>query len=106
MFKDNLKNKRLDKKLKQKDLEKLTGISRTTINRYENGKLKPNIKHIILLASEFGCNIDELVEKEELAREYKDLSNMDELEKKERKMMQQRKACKKYYYKKRSEKNE
>lgn len=43
------------------DLQKLTGISLSTLSRYDNGKLTPKVVNLRKLAKALRCNLDDLV---------------------------------------------
>jgi DNA-binding XRE family transcriptional regulator len=45
---------------KQKDLAKMTGISRSTINALENNRLFLSAPYALLIAEALGCTLDEL----------------------------------------------
>ena len=47
---DTLKRARIGAKLSQRELEEVSGISRTLISRYENGMLVPGKKNLARLA--------------------------------------------------------
>ncbi len=60
-FKANLKQLRQDLGLSQKELSIKTGISQSTIARWENGDRTPEMNYLIILAKFFGVSIDYLV---------------------------------------------
>ena len=51
--------------LTQKDLAKLSGVSRQSINSIEKGKYIPSLPLALKLAGIFKCKVDELFELEE-----------------------------------------
>lgn len=53
----NIKKKRLKKKLSIRELEELSGVSRTTISRLENGKIPKSLLELEALANALGVNI-------------------------------------------------
>lgn len=61
LFKDRLKELRLEKTLSQEKLSKETGISQTAIARWENGERNPSMECLIILAKYFCVSIDYLV---------------------------------------------
>ena len=65
VFKDRLKELRLEQGLSRSELARRTGLDSTTIVKYELGQRKPSIECLILLAKYFGCSIDFLVGLEE-----------------------------------------
>ena len=44
------------------ELSKLTGISKSTLNNIENGKVSPKIEQLEKIAAALGCKIGDLVE--------------------------------------------
>ncbi len=57
----NLKRKRMDKQLTQKELAKKTGVSLGLIFQIEQGLKIPSLSVTVSLAKVLGCKIDELV---------------------------------------------
>ena len=53
----NIKKKRLKKKLSIRELEELSGVSRTTISRLENGKIPKSLLELEALANALEVNI-------------------------------------------------
>lgn len=43
-------------------LSRLTGISKSTLNNIENGKVSPTIKQLEVIAKALGCGINDLYE--------------------------------------------
>lgn len=60
----SMKNVRKQKKIKSRELERMTGISHTTISRYENDYLVPGIFNLITLADALDVSLDEYVGRE------------------------------------------
>ena len=60
-FPDTLKSLRLEKKVLQKDLATLLGITIRQYQRYEKGEQQPNIENIIALADFFDVSTDYLL---------------------------------------------
>lgn len=58
----NLKKKREEKKLSQRELQKISGIAHNTISQYENNKRKIPLKNAIILAEKLEIKIEELYE--------------------------------------------
>ena len=46
------------------ELEKMSGISKTTLNDIENGKVSPTIRTLEKIAKGIGCQINDLFESE------------------------------------------
>lgn len=61
LFKNNLKELRLEKNLGQIELAKAIGVSKGVISLWENGLREPNMHSLIILAKFFNITIDELV---------------------------------------------
>jgi transcriptional regulator with XRE-family HTH domain len=61
LFADNLKNLRKSKKLSQQQIAGGTGIARSMISDYENGKKEPTLSAVVKLAEFFGLTLDEMV---------------------------------------------
>lgn len=57
-----LKQLRKEKKLTQKELADVLGVSRYMINQYENGKREPSRKTIAKMSEYFNCPIGLLIE--------------------------------------------
>lgn len=60
----SMKNVRKQKKIKSRELERMTGISHTTISRYENDYLVPGIFNLITLADALEVSLDEYIGRE------------------------------------------
>lgn len=60
----NMKKVRKQKKIKSREIERMTGISHTTISRYENDHLVPGIFNLITLADALEVSLDEYVGRE------------------------------------------
>ncbi|MDE7454885.1 MAG: helix-turn-helix domain-containing protein [Clostridia bacterium] len=56
-----LRYAREEKGLSQLELAEKTGISHQNINRWESGKVLPNIDFCVKLANFYGITLDELV---------------------------------------------
>lgn len=52
--------RRIKKGMSLRDLEKMTGISRATINRIENGKTSPTLNQLEAIALALGCRLADL----------------------------------------------
>ncbi|MCF8245652.1 MAG: Fic family protein [Saprospiraceae bacterium] len=57
---DLLKEGRIEKNLKHKDVVAATGIDQSLLSKYENGSRLPTESHIMLLANVYGLNIKQL----------------------------------------------
>ena len=60
-FSKRLKELRAEKGLSLKEVEKLTGISDTSISRWEMGKSEPGCEQLIILAKFFHISVDYLL---------------------------------------------
>ena len=61
IFKENLKNLRIDAKLGQVELAKKLQVSKGIISLWENGLREPNMSSLIAIATFFNVSIDYLV---------------------------------------------
>ena len=61
IFNNRLKELRKNKKLSQEQLAKRAGLTKTSINHWENGKCLPNANAIVALARYFGVTTDYLL---------------------------------------------
>ena len=61
IFKNNLKELRLEKDVGQVELAKAIGVSKGVISLWENGLREPSMYSLIALAKYFNVTIDELV---------------------------------------------
>lgn len=68
-FKDRLKQYRQDNNLTQDDLAKQLFVSRQAISKYETGRNYPNLETMQVLAKLLNVSLDELISKEEVAKE-------------------------------------
>lgn len=68
-FKERLKQYRLDNNLTQDDLAKQLFVSRQAISKYETGRSYPNLETMQVLAKLLNVSLDELISKEEVAKE-------------------------------------
>ncbi len=57
-----LREMRLSKKMKVKDIAKLLQVSEVSIYYYENGKRKPDYLVLQKLAKIFECKVDDLID--------------------------------------------
>ena len=60
-----IKDLRLEKNLKQKDVAKELNIATNTLSQFENNKGRPSLEVLSLMADFFGCSIDYLVGRED-----------------------------------------
>lgn len=58
----NLKTKRKQMKMTQKDMGYLLGITQVSYGNYELGKRQPKPEMLKKMARIFGCSVDELLE--------------------------------------------
>ena len=61
IFNNRLKELRTNKNLSQEELAKRTGLTKTSINHWENAKCLPNAKAIVTLSNFFGVTTDYLL---------------------------------------------
>ncbi|AEF24529.1 helix-turn-helix domain-containing protein [Streptococcus uberis] len=60
-FRENMKVKRVEKKLSQRKLASIVGTSLSTIKNYENGSTFPTGDAMVLIASALDMTLDEMV---------------------------------------------
>lgn len=72
-FINNLKSLRTNKGLKQEELAKILGLSRSTITKYETGEREPDFEILEKIADYFNVSTDFL-----LGREKRELLNVNE----------------------------
>ena len=77
-FKEILKMKRKEYRLKQSELAKIIDVSAQSISKYELGEAEPALNKLIVLADYFGLTLDELVGRE--PRDIPDFLDDDELQ--------------------------
>ena len=65
----NLREKRKEKGLTQKELSAMCGINQNTVSRYETETRQPRLKDAQALAKALDCTIDELIGSEEESAE-------------------------------------
>ena len=59
---ERIREKRIETGISQTELAKKLKIDKTTISKYESGKIKnPKINNIILMANIFGCSVSYLM---------------------------------------------
>ncbi len=63
MFKERLKELRIEKNLTQNKLAKLVGMSKMTISHWESGYCEPSIAQLVMLSNLFEVSVDYLVGK-------------------------------------------
>ncbi len=63
MFKERLKELRIEKNLTQDKLAKLVGMSKMTISHWESGYCEPSIAQLVMLSNLFEVSVDYLVGK-------------------------------------------
>lgn len=68
-FKDRLKQYRLDNNITQEELASKLFVSRQAISKYETGRSYPSFETMTAIANLIGISLDELISKEELAKE-------------------------------------
>ena len=60
----NIRNLRVQKGLKQKELADYLGIKQNTLSQYEIGIRKPNIYVLAEIAQLFDCSIEDLIKED------------------------------------------
>ncbi len=60
-----LRDLRLEKNLKQKEVAKALNIATNTLSQFENNKGRPSLDVLLAFADFFGCSIDYLVGRED-----------------------------------------
>jgi DNA-binding XRE family transcriptional regulator len=60
-FADTIRKRRISLKISQKELAKLAGVDRKTINRIENGHFSPNLDTIVRLITVLNINSAKLI---------------------------------------------
>lgn len=65
MFKERLKELRMENNITQEKLGKMTGMSKMTISHWESGYCEPSIDQLIILSDIFSVSIDYLVGKKD-----------------------------------------
>mgnify|MGYP001140664334 CR=1 FL=1 len=60
-FPSKIRKARLDTGFTQKEVEKETGIKQSTITKYENGRLEPDLEKLGILADFYGVSVDWLL---------------------------------------------
>ena len=65
MFKERLKELRIEKNLTQDKLAKLVGMSKMTISHWESGYCEPSIAQLVMLSNLFEVSVDYLVGKKD-----------------------------------------
>ena len=59
---ERLRQARIEKGLKQRDVEKMTGIKNTTLSNYENGITNPDIDTVLTLCEAYGLDYTHVLE--------------------------------------------
>ena len=60
-FPSKIKKARNDTVFTQKEVEKETGIKQSTLTKYENGRLEPDLEKLGILADFYGVSVDWLL---------------------------------------------
>ena len=66
IFKDRLKELRLEKGISQNDLGKILNLSKMAISYWESGHSEPSITQLIILDNYFEVSVDYLIAKEDI----------------------------------------
>ena len=70
---ENLKNLRNEKRVSQKKMAEIMGVSQQTISNYENREIEPDIELLSRMADYFETSIDYLVGRTEIRGKTEDL---------------------------------
>jgi len=57
----SIKDVRESAGITQTRLALISGVAREQINKYERGKIKPDLKTLLMIRDALGCTLDELV---------------------------------------------
>lgn len=57
----NIKRLRKERGIKQRELEKMIGVSNRNISKWERGVVTPSLYALVKLTKVFECTLDELV---------------------------------------------
>ena len=63
MFKDRLKELRIERNVSQADLGKIVNMSKMAVSHWENGHSEPSIAQLIAISSFFDVSVDYLIGK-------------------------------------------
>ena len=66
-MKNNIKELRKNRKLRQEDLAKILGVTRQTIIAIENNKYDPTLELAMKISEFFGVSVNEIFHLEKLA---------------------------------------
>jgi transcriptional regulator with XRE-family HTH domain len=61
MFKERLKQLRIEKELNQPELAKQLNVAKQTVSNWENGNRTPDSEMLIIIADFFDCSVDYLL---------------------------------------------
>ena len=62
IFGDNLARMMVEEHMTQRELAELSGLSESTISRFVNKQMMPNVKSILNLSYALHCTMDELAD--------------------------------------------
>ena len=65
LFRERLKELRLEKAISQADLGKIVNMSKMAISHWESGHSEPSIAQLIILSDFFNVSVDYLIGKQE-----------------------------------------
>ena len=80
-MKTNLEKLLKEKKIKQRDLAKVIGISEGTVSKYCNGTSEPDYKTLIDIAKFLNVSVDRILNSENIASVNISLSDFEEIQK-------------------------
>ena len=83
-----LRDLRLEKNLKQKEVAKALNIATNTLSQFENNKGRPSLDVLLAFADFFGCSIDYLVGREDDFGNVSVSSNPSDLSKDEKTLLE------------------
>lgn len=80
-MKTNLEKLLKEKKIKQRDLAKVIGISEGTVSKYCNGSSEPDYKTLIDIAKFLNVSVDRILNSENITSVNISLSDFEEIQK-------------------------
>lgn len=67
---------RKDKGFSQKEVAAWIGVSQATYSAYERGRNEPPAEILVRLSYLYACKVDDLIQRDRLKKEYKDVQDM------------------------------
>lgn len=68
IFKERLKQLRLENNMLQKELAEKIGVARSSVTKYELGTGEPNLETLLKLCDIFDCSLDYLLGRSEIKK--------------------------------------